>query len=214
MKKNNMFLVVLGLSAALHGLVLFGAGRNGLRGPSAASEDRLVSTVRIIKRRTGPQKSAPHKPAEQKEVVERSIEPATEPKPVPEAEYIEDAFEEDEENAETNGQAQYGAEETEDSGTIANNDYEALLAYIKEFIDKNLVYPPIARRRNVQGVVGVSFEIEKNGELVSATVNHSSGSSILDNAALSLIKKIHPLRNITVKSKLALNINIDYKLTE
>ena len=204
-----MFLVVLGLSAALHGLVLFGAARNGLRAPSPVLENRPVSTVRIIRTRTAPQKSVPPKPAEQKKVLEKAIEP--EPEPIPEAEYIENAVEG---SAETSEQAQYNTAETEDSGTISTNDYEELLAYIRDFINKNLAYPPIARQRNIQGVVGLSLEIEKNGELVSITVNNSSGSSMLDNAALSLINKIHPLRNITIKSKLALNINVDYKLME
>ena len=206
-----MFLVVLGLSAALHGLVLFGAARNGLRAPSPVLENRPVSTVRIIRTRTAPQKSVPPKPTEQKKVVEKAIEPEPEPKPIPEAEYIENAVER---TAETSEQAYYGTAETEDGGAVTTNDYEELLAYIRDFINKNLAYPPIARQRNIQGVVGVSLEIEKNGELVSITVNHSSGSSMLDNAALSLIKKIHPFRNITIKSKLALNINVDYKLTE
>jgi protein TonB len=217
MKKNNMFFVVLGLSAALHGLALFGAGGKGLRAPPPVLETRTVSMVRIVRTRTAPQKSIPHKPhkpVEEKKVVEKSVEPAQEP--VQETEYQETEYIEDsiEGNIETNEPAQHGAEETEDSGRITSDDYEALLAYIKEYIDKNLIYPPMAKRRNIQGVAGVSFEIEKNGELVSITVNHSSGSSILDNAALSLIKKIHPVRNIPVKSKLALNVNIEYKLTE
>jgi outer membrane biosynthesis protein TonB len=45
-------------------------------------------------------------------------------------------------------------------------------------------------------------------------VNHSSGSSILDNAAVSLVKKIRPIENIATKGKLSLSVNIDYKLTE
>jgi protein TonB len=211
MKKNKMFFAVLGVSAAIHGLALFGTARKGLHTPSPVLENRLVSTVRIIKIRTAPQKNIPIKPSEEKRVIERAIESIPQPEPVQETEYVEDAFEE---NIETNEQAQHGAEETEDNGAITNNDYEALLAYIKEFIDKNLIYPPIARQRNIQGIVGVSFEFEKNGEVIFAVVNRSSGSSILDNAAVSLIKKICPVRNITVKRKLALDINIEYKLME
>jgi TonB family protein len=89
-----------------------------------------------------------------------------------------------------------------------------LLAYIKEFIDDNLVYPPMARRRNIEGIVGISFEIKTNGELVSVSVHDPSGSSILDNAAVSLINKIRPLENMAIKRKLALRVNIEYKLTE
>jgi protein TonB len=100
------------------------------------------------------------------------------------------------------------------SGVVTDRSREALLAYIKDFIDKNLAYPAMARRRNIQGVVGVYFEIGENGELVSVAVNHSSGSSILDNAAVLLIKKIRPIENMPAKRKLSLNVSIDYKLTE
>jgi TonB family protein len=77
-----------------------------------------------------------------------------------------------------------------------------LLAHIKDFINNNLVYPPMARQRNVEGVVGVYFEIGESGELVSVVVNHSSGSSILDNAAVSLIKKLVPLKKYNGKKKI------------
>jgi protein TonB len=89
-----------------------------------------------------------------------------------------------------------------------------LLAYIKDFIEKNLVYPTMARRRNVEGVVGVHFEIERSGGLAAVTVERSSGSSILDNAAVSLIKKMQPPEKLTLNRVLALNVNIEYELTE
>ncbi|MDR0583198.1 MAG: TonB family protein [Treponema sp.] len=72
--------------------------------------------------------------------------------------------------------------------TDGNREYEELLAYISSLIGRNLQYPQIARRRNVEGVVGVHFEIGIDGSLVSVRVNHSSVSSILDRAAVSLIE--------------------------
>jgi outer membrane biosynthesis protein TonB len=56
--------------------------------------------------------------------------------------------------------------------------------------------------------------IERNGDLAAITADHSSGSSILDNAAVSFIKKIHPLENLALNRTLALNVNIAYELTE
>jgi TonB family protein len=97
---------------------------------------------------------------------------------------------------------------------MTDREYEALLAYIKDFIEKNLVYPQMARRRNVEGVVGVSFEIERDGGIAAIAVDHSSGSSILDNAAMSLVNRIRLLENVTIKRKLVLRVNIEYKLTE
>jgi protein TonB len=225
MKKNNMFFTILGFSAVIHGLILFGTAKNGFHTPFSVSEKQFVSVVRIIKTNIAPQHSVPNKPPEENQV-KKPIEPLPAPKPVPEedsteplpvsdliqeAAYTENTFTE---NVENNEGVQYSTEPANEGGTITGNEYEELLAYIKEFISKNLVYPPIARRRNIQGSVGVSFEIEADGGLASVTVNNSSGSSILDNAAVSLIKKIRTLENIAIQKKLALNVNIDYKLTE
>jgi protein TonB len=225
MKKNNMFYIMLSISAILHGLILFGAGKNVFRMPFPVSENRYISTLKIIKTNIAPQNSVPDKPPEEK-TVENPIEPLPDPNPVQEENPIEplpvsNAVQETEyaentvaENAENNLEPQYGTETKDEGGMVTSNEYEELLAYIKEFISNNLTYPSIARQRNIQGIVGVSFDIERSGEIAFITVNHSSGSSILDNAAVSLIKKISPLRNKTIKRKLALNVNIEYKLTE
>ena len=220
-----MFFSMLGLSAVFHGLILFGTAKNGFHTPFPVSEKQFVSVVRIIKTNISPQHSVLNNPPEENQV-KKPIEPLPAPKPVPEEDstepllvsnpvqetaYTETAFSE---NVENNEEAQYSTEPVNEGGTITGNEYEELLAYIKEFISKNLVYPQIARQRNIQGIVGVSFEIETDGEIASITVAHSSGSSILDNAAVSLIKKIRTLENIAIQKKLALSVNIDYKLTE
>jgi protein TonB len=229
MKKNRVFWSMIGLSAALHGLVIISAAGNNARTPPSLSENQFVSTLKIIKTGTAPQKTAPVKP-EEKKSVERSIEPPLDPIPVQEKVSVEEIqeneepqqsdngigdneeFQEDEGDAENNEEVREG--EARGSETITDHEYEALLAYIEDFISKNLVYPPMARRRNIHGVVGVHFEISENGDIDSIVVNHSSNSSILDNAAVSLIRKIRPLENITVKKRTALNVNIAYKLTE
>jgi protein TonB len=235
MKKNNFFWGMVGLSTALHGLVLIGVAGNGFHKPSPVSENQVVSTLKIIEVATAPQRDASGNPQEKK-TVEKSMEPVPEPVPVEKTDHSEEVRVNEEKIA-NNEEAQEGGngagndEEYQEYGEIAGNngevreggagvsgetnrEYEALLAYIKDFIDKNLVYPPMARRRNVEGVVGVYFEIGENGDLVSVAVNRPSGSSILDNAAVSLIKKIRLLGNRTVKKRTALNVNITYELTE
>jgi protein TonB len=235
MKKNSIFLSMLGLSLGLHGLVLVSVPRDGFRTPSPAQEDKIVSTIRMIKLGTPPPVNRPDKP-QGKRVVEKTVEPLPEIPPVQETVPSEEVQEDDEtqerdtknneealESSETQGQGKSNDRRNnevlqegraEASGATTDREYEALLAYIKGFISNNLVYPPIARRRNIQGTVGISFEIETNGELVSVSVNGSSGSSVLDNAAISLIKKIRPDKNISIRRKLDLHVNIDYKLTE
>ncbi|MDR1587621.1 MAG: energy transducer TonB [Treponema sp.] len=120
----------------------------------------------------------------------------------------------DEDTRESEDREGRTAEGVPEGGTVTDREHEALLAYIRDFIDKNLVYPAMARRQNVEGVVGVSFEIGRSGGPGAVTVDHSSGSSILDNAAVSLVKKIHPPENLTLNKTLALRVNIAYELTE
>jgi protein TonB len=228
MKKNSVFRVMLGLSAVLHGLVIIGMAGSDFHTPLPASEDQFVSTIKMIKVGTRPQTNTPSTPIEKK-IVEKSIEappelpPVQEPTPREEVQVEDETQERDSWNDEESPEGEVGEDRSteglpeggmEEDGPMTGREYAALLAYVKEFIDKNLVYPPMARRRNVEGVVGVHFEIEGNGSLVAITVDHSSGSSILDNAAVSLIKKMHPPENLTLNRTLALRINIAYELTE
>jgi periplasmic protein TonB len=54
-----------------------------------------------------------------------------------------------------------------------------------------LHYPPQAR--GVQGVVSLAFSVDRHGNLVSSRIVKSSGSALLDAAALDLIKRAAPL---------------------
>lgn len=62
--------------------------------------------------------------------------------------------------------------------------YAALVVKLREMRR----YPPVARRFGQEGVVILAIEIGANGELRSATVRKSSGSSLLDQAATHLIR--------------------------
>jgi protein TonB len=205
---------MLGLSAALHGLAMIVVPDNGSRSPPPARQEKIVSTFIMVKTGTPPPAKAPSIPAEKK-IAEKQkpTEPRMELPPIQEAlaskELREGA-------AAPEGEAGSGGtnEAAPEGEAVADRDYEALLAYIKDFINKNLIYPPMARRRNIQGLVVVQFEVESNGSLAAIMVDHSSGSSILDNAAVLLIKKMYPLNNAAIPRKLALKVNIDYKLTE
>jgi TonB family protein len=213
MKKNRVFWGMLGLSAALHGLALAGVSGDQPRAPALVTEVQSVSTLKMIKTGTRPRQPTPAKSPE-KRIVEKSVEPPPETIPVEETSDYEDT--QNDGLAEYTGEAEGGDDNVndQDSGAITEREYAALLVYIRDFISKNLVYPAMAKRRNIEGIVGVSFEIESAGGLDAVTVAHSSGSSILDNAAVSLIKKIPPLKNLTLNRTLALNVNIAYELTE
>jgi protein TonB len=231
MKKNRAFWSMIGLSAAFHGFVMIGVSGSGFRSPLPVPEKQIVTTLNMMKVGTTPQKTAPSTPIEER-TIEKAVEtpqklPVKEPIPDKEAQENHETQkrdrENDEEARESDGTQEYDdtennevapQDEAGESETITEREYEALLVYIKNFIDKNLTYPPMARRRNIEGVVSVYFEIERNGELVSVSAEGSSGSSILDNAAVSLVKKIPPFENLVLNRTLALNVNITYELTE
>jgi protein TonB len=230
MKKNRVFWGMLGLSAAFHGLAMIGMPGDTFHTLPPDQEYKIVSTLKVVKIGTPPPVNAPDNPQE-KQVVEKPAEPLPEIPPVQEATPNEEIREDDDTqddsiaagNNEESPEGEAGEngiiegvpeDRAEEGGTMEDREYETLLAYIREYIDKNLVYPPMARRRNIEGIVGISFEIETNGELVSVSVHGPSGSSILDNAAVSLVKKMHRPGNIAIKRKLAFKVNITYKLTE
>lgn len=68
-----------------------------------------------------------------------------------------------------------------------------ILRQLEALIRDNLVYPPLARKRNIQGEVRVSLLIGTDGTLTGSTLVRGSGSSILDNAAIALVQRLFPL---------------------
>lgn len=64
--------------------------------------------------------------------------------------------------------------------------------WIDGAIRKRLVYPERARRRNVQGAVILALSVPADGSRCEASVLSSSGSPILDAAALSLLRSLFP----------------------
>ena len=66
----------------------------------------------------------------------------------------------------------------------------AYKARLKQLLNANKPYPKRAKRRGKQGRVSVSFIILRNGSIQNIRVVSSSGSSLLDNAALRAVKSI------------------------
>jgi len=69
----------------------------------------------------------------------------------------------------------------------------ALSARLGAFIEKNKIYPPAARRRGTKGVVYLSLSVNAKGELSSIKSARSSGSRLLDEAAINLLRSAFPL---------------------
>ncbi|MGQ9615509.1 MAG: energy transducer TonB [Spirochaetota bacterium] len=78
------------------------------------------------------------------------------------------------------------------TSTYSPVDYSDVLATLRRRILSEKIYPPQARRRGIEGVVYLLVSLDLEGELIEARVIRSSGYRILDNAAVSLIKRVLP----------------------
>ena len=79
--------------------------------------------------------------------------------------------------------------DTKDDEKINPKDYKSV---ISKLIAKNRVYPQKAQLNSIEGDVKAKFKIDKQGNLLDVTISQSSGHQILDDAAISAIKKTAP----------------------
>ena len=67
------------------------------------------------------------------------------------------------------------------AGSGGGDPHAVLVAHLRAHAKR--CYPPLARRRSIQGTVGLSFCIDSHGMPQALRVEESSGSSLLDKAA-------------------------------
>jgi protein TonB len=65
-------------------------------------------------------------------------------------------------------------------------------AYIRDIIEKNLTYPPLAERNGWTGTVIVFFNVQKDGRVKDIRIIKSSGYTILDENVIETIRKVQP----------------------
>ena len=87
-----------------------------------------------------------------------------------------------------------GTSNTEGTGYFDVSEYRASL-------DANKVMPPQAIRRGITGVVTIRVYFDGEGNYVSAKIEESSGSSLLDNDALALAARSGGAINTTGEPK-------------
>jgi protein TonB len=71
-------------------------------------------------------------------------------------------------------------------------EYGPYLTRLRQRVQEALRYPPAARRRNVQGAVGLEILIRPDGTLGAVTLADSSGHAVLDEAALETVRSLRP----------------------
>jgi len=72
------------------------------------------------------------------------------------------------------------------SDTYEKTDFEI----IRDKVLARLIYPSVAKRMGLNGLVKIALVIDTDGRLVSVTIQSSSGKEILDNAALEAANKL------------------------
>lgn len=182
---------------------------------TTSEPERYEVTLKYHKELPAPQKDHQKRRVKKREVDEKPIEKKEE---IPVQEQDEHIAEEEADITEIEG-GQVLQEETADQtdeGTVAEErgpHYDRAVAELRERIIHKKMYPQAARRRNIEGVVLVFLELDAGGQPVELRIIQSSGSRILDNAALSLIEKVIPFEH-GLDGTLSVEIPIRYDLEE
>lgn len=91
--------------------------------------------------------------------------------------------------------------------SYSESDKKQFLATIKQAIKKHIVYPEAARRRNLQGDVGVDFVLLPNGSF--GNIRITSGHSVFHRAAIDAIERT----KVAPPSSLPLPLELSFTLT-
>lgn len=97
-----------------------------------------------------------------------------------------------------------------------NSAEETYFRHIRGLLEAAKQYPESARREGIEGSVGISFCINRQGYLVrNIEVFRSSGSPTLDEASVTCVKKVAkfpPLPDIFQEELLKIRVNLVFKL--
>lgn len=94
------------------------------------------------------------------------------------------------------------------------SEKRALLASLRSTIQNNLRYPSAARRRGMEGEVGVRFTLSDNGSIGSISVQN--GDSIFHNAAKAAVSSasgINIPKNLTDSLPMEIELTLEFRLT-
>lgn len=100
-----------------------------------------------------------------------------------------------------------GASEAGDNGAGSSpdpNSFQSVVSEIRAKVEKFKKYPEAARRLHLGGKAVVRFGIDQNGALAFLEVMQSSGSTLLDEAALDTVRRAAPYPKFSSPLSLAL----------
>jgi protein TonB len=190
--------------------------------PRTTPEEEPVKTFEVSLRYVKPSPVRVEKPSrrevsrEKKQVMRTRVE-VEEPVPQPEPEVTEmtaeHGLEADEDIESEEGETVFETAIARGEEMERHDTYERALSELRGRIIARKIYPQAARRRNIEGEVVVFLRLDQRGELVDLHVRQSSGSTILDRAAISLIEKVIPYEH-GLEGDFAVEIPVRYSLTD
>ena len=71
---------------------------------------------------------------------------------------------------------------------------------IDKKIIENIYYPEKATRRGIEGKIIIKVEISKNGNLLNYEIISKNNNQILEDASISTINKIFPIKELEIKN--------------
>lgn len=95
------------------------------------------------------------------------------------------------------------------AATNVKSTWQALLL---AHLEKYRRYPAAARARGQQGVAQVTFRMNRQGRLLSSRVSRSTGSAMLDRAAIDTLKRAQPLPAIPddMPAEVELSVDVEF----
>jgi TonB family protein len=91
---------------------------------------------------------------------------------------------------------------------VQNTD--SLFALIRQAIEKVKMYPFLARKRRIEGIVFISFTVNNKGYPQNIKIGKSSGYEILDSEAIKIVKNAAPLPYVQG----GITVPISFRLTD
>jgi TonB family protein len=90
-------------------------------------------------------------------------------------------------------------------------DLTPVIEGLRRRIEEEMVYPYVARKKGLQGVVRLMVRLDEEGNLLEVSIAESSGYRVLDNAAAALIERIVPYPH-DLGTLLSVEVPIRYSL--
>lgn len=100
---------------------------------------------------------------------------------------------------------------TQLSANLSQGSYHQLLIALHNAIAQKEIFPVDAAMLGERGEVALHFLLHTTGAITNIVIVKSSGFTVLDNAAISALKKIAPFTAIKVYKTLKLTIRIRFR---